>query len=1033
MRPFVRSRSSWLLLPSAMLLLPLLSDQASASPISGSTITGPILTCPSKPTLADCQGSFLPKFCHDTFVAKCRPILGVLTSTIAVAPSETRVVPKLKLGGFSSLEDPVAIDLAARATPSTTPGLATSPANITPAHPVNTGTSLAPQAIAHVQPLPLARATRVDMMSYQSQRDAWRRDMQYCAGRVDDFCNATRRKYSSYEGHDTVGWCGEYAWAKFAELSRYEDLVVLLGTNYRNIVDVAFATSTSVGKAHSGDGATGTTFPKSYTRNGKGWGVGFLHGRQPKNALVTFAEVVNDLRTVDAGTPSQKLTYASYYAQGDDVLRPWHTWFYHDVLRAKKFPAKMRIGAIRRPEFSTYLSDVDLNMLYDLQKEFTKLSATYVAVKHSSAPPVVCNAQTVPQPWKRGDEVINPNPYDRSLYGAGIAADVVGGVLATAPELAFTAVDRALLDGVNATAVATPISGAISHGIVTSWSRGVLGTRSLGQVLAQPPMQTMSLSGGSCGDQAGNAAQFVVDRLRRMDLLRRQIEPYLKAFEGYGCLDMGVTACDWSPKYFVDAVLPKTDKIVEDAYQSCLAHAPNPFSFSDPTVDPTDELGTPSEGDQLTNNLTAYSWGIKSFGAPTSAVAIPIDQITGLSSEDRATLEGVAHTDPTTHKKVLDGPALSAYCKDPGVQHYADSVYDFERFAKDQPRMKLKRRVCKIAAYATKLLSDSNGRLAGTDGAIYAPQFHSVHSYREGGSFFGAGYNLESQFVLRKVGPATVSPKTYVCPEPAFVSKMNATATILGAERTMINATADVRGTQMTVGLVAFDETIALQPGEAFHANSAGAPPAAYTHQWDSSNTVADGYVSLLGIPIHYTAGYTGAVGITTARLGGSFQCDAVPSPSGPTWPLPKFGSLDGVRIEPFVKVGGWVQASVDVGVASAGVRGALTLVDIGLPMTSVVQVDPGYEGASAVSATARTVRKATVGYNTSLAMTFLSGNIEAFAEIDLGLWSDSASMTLASWSGISKNEPLAADQYSFAMEDLRRYFDILGKEPAER
>jgi len=121
-------------------------------------------------------------------------------------------------------------------------------------------------------------------------------------------------------------------------------------------------------------------------------------------------------------------------------------------------------------------------------------------------------------------------------------------------------------------------------------------------------------------------------------------------------------------------------------------------------------------------------------------------------------------------------------------------------------------------------------------------------------------------------------------------------------------------------------------------------------------------------IPISLGAKATGKIGMT-AGLG-------------------YFNGRLGVKANPYTNLTAQVSAALDAYVAYAGVRGNLSILELGVPM----QAGLGFAAAGG---------QFTYGYDVNLSLAALNGNIEAYAGVDTFFYSDEWSTPLLSFSGI--------------------------------
>ena len=147
--------------------------------------------------------------------------------------------------------------------------------------------------------------------------------------------------------------------------------------------------------------------------------------------------------------------------------------------------------------------------------------------------------------------------------------------------------------------------------------------------------------------------------------------------------------------------------------------------------------------------------------------------------------------------------------------------------------------------------------------------------------------------------------------------------------------------------------------------------------------------IPVLGVPVKVAAGLNVTIG---ANFAASVTSPATPASGGLT-----AGSLSvTANVTPGVSVTADAQVGVDLLVVSVGIQGNLTLISANLSTTgSLGMVEPNG------------VLSLQTNLTSNLDLNELSGNIELYGEVDLGIWSDEATISLGSWPGFHQEIPL--------------------------
>ena len=178
--------------------------------------------------------------------------------------------------------------------------------------------------------------------------------------------------------------------------------------------------------------------------------------------------------------------------------------------------------------------------------------------------------------------------------------------------------------------------------------------------------------------------------------------------------------------------------------------------------------------------------------------------------------------------------------------------------------------------------------------------------------------------------------------------------------------------------------------------------------------TVATSVIMLGFVPVSLTAGIAGRGGLRYGLSAGAkgFGDDSCPRLSA------------GVEVAPFVGIGGFLQAALEMGVARAGVRGDLTVFEGELPFEASVAVglDDGTLGSDAQSFAATNLYL-TANTRLSLAITTLSGALKLFVEVGFGALSKRWSWSFLEWPGFTSSTTLFEQDYQVSLDAMELLF----------
>ncbi|MCA9606711.1 MAG: hypothetical protein KC619_13995 [Myxococcales bacterium] len=454
----------------------------------------------------------------------------------------------------------------------------------------------------------------------------------------------------------------------------------------------------------------------------------------------------------------------------------------------------------------------------------------------------------------------------------------------------------------------------------------------------------------------------------------------LEEADSWGCLDAGTTPCDWSPTRFGLSMRDRFTDDMESAMDWCEEIAPDPTNLSAFADVHADIYGLPAGVDPRLAGTR--------FGADDPCWEVPAPNLC---------LVVPTHLSPALVDAPVDG------------HHEYHRVYDLTQSAThlDYYRGVLRAwhdaRNQIVGQLATDSLRALDPNMEGPDGGARPPLFDRTFEESMGNSFFGL--DLRGGAHLAVVAPFLGGYDDATMNEPlcgegvSFEWGMTASAGIHGSVQ-LVGRTVDL--IHVAVDAAPGNRDGARHESASFEAF--GLPLTRETsiplNVVEHEQTVASIWVSVLGVPIHVTAGFAG-------RLGAGLQVEASES-TGCDGGLPSAALL--ASIEPEVAVDGFVTAAVDAFVARAGVKGSVNLLTIGAPIHFDASVGPDASG----------IHQFRIANDARLSTSTLSGRVTAFAEVDLGLWSESAETTLVSWRGPHWDETLYQVSYRVPLQTMR-------------
>lgn len=477
----------------------------------------------------------------------------------------------------------------------------------------------------------------------------------------------------------------------------------------------------------------------------------------------------------------------------------------------------------------------------------------------------------------------------------------------------------------------------------------------------------------SVGDGFGVGDDLVAAPLPYDTSARAAIEDeiieVLEEADSWGCLEAGVTACDWSPQAFAEELRDGFHSEMESAMDWCEELAINPYDLDE-------HMGSVHFGVyQLTPAPGIYI-------APECLELGPLRR----GACQAASGLGCPGDDCAEWSQTLDLTQSPAW-----LEFYPTFARAYQQAVR---RATAKSSGTELMALDPNMVDDQ--------GDPRPPNFEFSRTERMGNEYFGLTYEVSAgmgvsggfvggygagAFSERLCGAGATEP--WVLEAGAH---FEAVAHVLGTNTTIVEA--ELSAASREGGASSESASWGGLAGLPVFEGGGAQTDFNFVHV---DQTIANIWVSVLGIPINVRAGIAGRAGFAADVSVTPVTCDASGTPTS------------GARaaVIPTVEVHGFVSAAVDAYVARAGVKGELEIVHADMPVSIAVETD----GA-----------QLSVANSAELNLSTLSGRIAAFAEINYYFGSKSAEFTLVSWTGPSWNETLyEAEPYSVSFDMLRQ------------
>ncbi|MEQ8279883.1 MAG: MYXO-CTERM sorting domain-containing protein [Deltaproteobacteria bacterium] len=723
---------------------------------------------------------------------------------------------------------------------------------------------------------------------------------------------------------DVVGSCNEYAYELFYSVSQFQDQKITLGSEYRDVFDLAYQVANPV-PAH----ALGTRGVMNLAE------VRFDGAPSPdQHEFPSWQQYKNSFFAADYMNPTQRSMILADLEPGDP--RPSNKQI---ILLDDDLYATVWDGYINGRYTESWQWHLDQsNALQPLyldeqlfQIEKFKLEFEQLLFRRAQ---VLSAIQAIYRRWHEGvlesipefadDSFFDPSIYESQIY---VGEDPISQLLA---EQRAQRADRAASQGLVSSnevvsvqhgfnysdftqlpsgQVTTPFSAPLPGAGSVTTRGGISATQSVAR--ATQALRGMSMSSslvaesvglqGSLSDVVAPGLEGLYAMLAGVDAL---IEAALFEAEALGCLAPGLTPCDWSPRLFSQRV---TDlgRYREPYYEQCREY-------------------TADTGFAAIVNATPFVYPNPSGGQPPELVTMVDGQ-----SCNRAAY----NTD-------LDAMQLYFDCVD---QHKKDLVSALTQILGKE-------------GFVIGPPPDYDVRIGGVES----------DTFETGNDMFEARGGFEATWGMTIAGVETSSPDWCLL-EPSLHAALWAGGRALFANFELVDAHA----------------TISAEPGvdsEAYMEVAGVELVDTGPHQFATNmdfNIIEDGgeesedffkaqaTITVVVVPVTIRGGVAGRIGATVGLGMGQ----------------PKGGScstadvlLEG-HFTPYVGVDAFASVSIDALIVEAGIKVTLVLVQADLPLDVAVEVD-GMQAGSVLGA------NMAVSANLDLVLSILSGWVSAFVEI---------------------------------------------------
>jgi hypothetical protein len=461
--------------------------------------------------------------------------------------------------------------------------------------------------------------------------------------------------------------------------------------------------------------------------------------------------------------------------------------------------------------------------------------------------------------------------------------------------------------------------------------------------------------GGGGGNDGVLVADFVFidwETEARKAVLDELGEIFSKAYEA-GAIAEGITPADWSPRQFTERVFHAFTPLKDDLMASCR------------------EFAGSGTFDHLTN-------------LHIEAVKVsPYWEAQGIDPDD---YDCTIHTGSTLTIAQLEAlKAKNAECKEKHLLLQA---------AKEE---KQKLMDAQAAVHALPDLVDEDGELKSP-----GQSFH--WNEEKGNKYFGLGLTLDAAYEAPIPGPGFSICRTQL----EAHGEIDAYIRAMTFEKSLFNARAELSTKDRHAGIDVqlFGKSIYTKDKDWDVGDAVDWTPTLPSPKKGDS-IEAGATIVIVVVPVSFKVGIAGEVGV---KLAASAHADA----NLGTDECPQAGL--GLSVEPYAKVEGFMSVSIDAKILEVGLRGYLTILDLGFPLTFTGDLVIGADDVPA---------KLTLTTSLKSRLTTLSGRLELYGKVGICPVCWKGAKTLVAWDGLSWNRTLFSHDYDVSLADLGLAFGL--------
>ncbi len=278
------------------------------------------------------------------------------------------------------------------------------------------------------------------------------------------------------------------------------------------------------------------------------------------------------------------------------------------------------------------------------------------------------------------------------------------------------------------------------------------------------------------------------------------------------------------------------------------------------------------------------------------------------------------------------------------------------------------------------------------DGKAVTYQTHALMPETRNSDLFGVNYSYDLYWGIKK--PTATASACASRPEARASLTLN--TTVFGTQLTPFDGRVNVRGNAVNASVKVFNKDLLPAYPKTGWTQTFNFIDAKPSDTVDINNPSIPVF-SILGITIAARAGLTGRAGLDlkldlTTSVGPNGLCNTVGK-----------AQIDG-NLRPYATAEGFVEVFIDLLLLEAGIKGALTLLDVSLPFRVKVKAE-----ATVATPNPQLTVESTLDYS----LKALSGRLALFARLNLLFFSLYGEIPLVEWNGWEKKGSLFAANYT--------------------